>query len=278
MVDSLIFAQHRASTYDLLGRDVPIEQFPHYQHLVGKEGFREYLFASKPGRDLEYLLAKFANLAQSCRQDGIKTPITVCKREDGKELVVDGNHRASIAAFYGLDLPKAYISLGEYLGRLSDTTLRFGAPNGVPYQSLYRHGQRLLTGRRTDIKKRHEMIDAADLRGKTVLDMGCNIGAASIYAYEQGASVYSVDVPGMMTPFVRVMVALNTLATPYDALGSYDTGFFFSVHRHFNIEPYLRRCKVAYVETHEDGRLPPFIQGAKKIGAIGKRVLYRVSD
>ena len=55
------------------------------------------------------------------------------------------------------------------------------------YQSIWFGGKEIVKGGRDDMRKRMSLIRKEDIKGKTVVDIGCNLGAASFWAIENGA-------------------------------------------------------------------------------------------
>jgi len=55
------------------------------------------------------------------------------------------------------------------------------------YQSVWYKGEQIIKGTRDDMHKRMSLIRLEDIKDKVVVDIGCNLGAASIWAIENGA-------------------------------------------------------------------------------------------
>lgn len=129
--------------------------------------------------------------------------ITVCRRPDGRLLLIDGVRRASAALRLGLDIKAGLISTEEYLRTVgtfrwarkkgANTWQALAKPVELPYQSIFIGGRLLVSGQR-DIRERMRLINRDDLLGKTVLDLGCNIGMSCFFAAESGSSsIVGVD-------------------------------------------------------------------------------------
>jgi len=294
MIGRLVFAQHRPWAMDVWGEDwlsVRVDRFPHYRCLAGDyDAFFDYLCASW-GTDagVREHIAGFIGFAERCRVERqvFGGPVTLLARDDDL-LVVDGNHRAAIAAFHDLPLPYTMIGLAEYAAmRAEHTESRFGALGGAPYHSIHYDGETLVRGRR-DVQDRHSLVAPADLTGKRVLDMGCNLGAASLFAHEMGASVEGWDKePSLVTSALRLAVAFGypirfrvaDISNPPS--GEWDTGFCFAVHEHADVSRAMQQCRVVYMETHKDSPPPTRLTDGWSVELRGRtdrgrRRLYRL--
>lgn len=299
-MESFIFAQHKPCTFDfwneyLYNKDVnnwnnvPLEFFPHYHFVQGNQDYyRSYLNSSwnhisnKKIR-IEKQIKNFENFIQYLKKTKNHKPIIILERKDGKQLVIDGNHRLSILTSLNYRIPIKKINTKDYITEvLKSCKTRFGANNGIPYQSLQINDY-YLEGRRTNIGERNKFIRNSDLKNCTVLDFGCNLGESSRYAESQGASVYIVDLKEIMRASLRIATVTNQLLIPYDRLEHYDTGFFFSVHRHVKIQNSILKCNNIYFETHvkDKGKLPDFLKDwkAEKLTELDdNRFFYRLEN
>ncbi|HHW10626.1 MAG TPA: hypothetical protein GXX29_11695 [Firmicutes bacterium] len=215
----LIFAQHNAGNqFYFLSRfgqyhTVPLRHFPHYSFLVDSlddpyndsHAYSQYLLASwlhlfgrKPTQaEINAKIEGFLNLYKEVgqRNAGLQTPVLLCSRFDGRLLIIDGNHRSAIALRLGISLPARLISPATYLGRLA---LRVrGTPDINPMaKKLY---QELAPWRmdKAQFKVQSELmdlVDQADLAGKSVLDITCGLGRNCFIAAMRGAkSVLGLD-------------------------------------------------------------------------------------
>lgn len=67
--------------------------------------------------------------------------------------------------------------------------------NHPVYQSIWFNGEQIVKGTRDDMGKRMSLIRKEDIKGKKVVDIGCNLGAAVIWSIENGAkSGIGIDV------------------------------------------------------------------------------------
>jgi len=256
--------------------DVGVEDFPIARYLAtGNDAeLHEYMNASWPhyGRQnteasrsahCEWVRAAAASTSE------ISEPVPMVRRPcDGKFLVLDGNHRASFAYHNGLDLPYTITPAAEWLQNMTENSGEFFGTKhkGIPYQTVHNpDGSPVFTGRRDDMLVRHALLDAADLRSKRVIDVGCNIGTASFLAAQAGAtSVIGFDISEkLVTSALRMGVYVNSDArflvvdaNEKPTLPECDTLLLFSVAAHTNevasLLPLIATTDpdVVYVEAH----------------------------
>lgn len=304
-LESLVFGQHHVGTQafflETLGscHSVPLSQFPHYQYLAQDHAvptagceYDRYLSASweyrygSQGNTPEQRWAKMESFTQLARQiqdrcgQGLppfRAPIRVCRRPDGRWILVDGNHRASIALYMGLPIPAVAVRAHSHLAEIVwIPEERYGSGRlSRPYQSLYLGRREILTGRRRDIRERLSMVSHSDIADATVVDLGCNIGASCFLAAQEGArEVIGFDVSPRL---VSAAIALNAYfaspcrfyvhdlncGAPEDARPA-DTVFCFSIARHVERRDGLREAllrmtrKVLYFEGHPNTSLSDY--------------------
>jgi len=309
MKEQLYFSQQHI--YTQLGHTVRMEDTPHYDFLVkdGKSTMYEdylrtswkYYFPKKTNVDIENMILKqiekFKKLATDIKKNGIIEPIQVFRRLNKDLMVYDGNHRSVIGLYYGIKIPTKMMDLKEVLTlRTRIPSIFYGSLNkGVPYQSIYSpDGIELLHGRRNDLLLRSLYIDKKDIKGKVVLDLGCNYGN-SLFLLSGAKRMIGIDVSSrILTSAVRLAVIfkkkvefmvhdLNRLDI---LLPEVDTAFMFSLDAHLKgiggitriIELYLK--KVLYFETHEHGEIPIEIERLFKkcefLLEYSDRKLYRL--
>ena len=297
------FAQHNIGTVKLFGKEywnVDIKDTPHFKFLTGEEGiYDDYLekswgYARKPKINSKKLRddkkIKFSQLAEL---EEIKEPVLICKFRN-EEFIIDGNHRAAIGAFKNIEVPTVEMSFGEYIKKITEIPdFFYGSKNrNIPYQSIFYRGEEIVVGRRRDTLERDAMIRKADIRGKSVVDIGCNLGASSILCAEKGAAeVCGYDiVPKIITAAIRVNILLG-LPIWYDVADfgehqniSGDTALAFSIDRHIDndgiLAENLSRFGIVYFETHQKGRIPDEVERIFKkefIGKLGQRKIYRLT-
>lgn len=277
----MLFSQHRHNTWDKLGPDwLNVHDTPHYKHLLGGDDYYNYLKLSWEGREdrITEKIAAYDDLIKDVKQNGIKESVHVVNRYDGGKLIFHGNHRYAIARYLNIECPAIEVSQEEYIRfNIENQKYRFGTNRGgIPYQSVWYQGNCLVEGRRRDQIRRHKLIDPSDLKGKRVYDFGCNLGSSCVLAHESGAIVEGWDLPEFLTSAIRLAVLMNYDIRYQEPKGVYDTLFLFSVHAHAKIPDI--KAKVIYFETHQDGVLPIRFHRAKKIGKLGKRLLYRYDN
>jgi len=283
----LLFGQHRPYTWPLLGSNwanCPVAETPHFKFLCGdKNAYTKYLRASwgkfKSG-DIANQVEVYSELFTNIKKEGVKIPIKVCSRPDGGKIVIDGNHRAAISMYLNLPIEFEDVPWMDYARRLAlHPTVRFGAPDGVPYQTI-RYGDKMVVeGRRDDLRERQALIDVADLQGKEVIDFGANLGMSSIASSICGAKVTAVEIDfDLAVSCIRLGVLFGQAIEIYFKVPNrmFDTAFCFSVHRHTNISSI--KAEVMYLETHEDGGSPILPYEHKKfLGSVdGRRKLYKL--
>lgn len=265
-VSLLLFGQQHLGTQDFFqqhcgqSHTVPLTQFPHRQFIRGlaegrpqpEQPYLEYLASSwsyhygpekntpeQRAARAERFAEQFELLAASRQIE----PIRVCQRPDGRLIVVDGNHRASIADELGLNLQAELIPLEQHLRSLTTIPDEFYGTKRLdkPYQSVIYRGRELLEGRRKDVAARLQQIDPRDLQGKSVVDFGCNLGMSCYLAAELGAREV-LGVEGSRN-IASAAIRLNSIfAAPCSFLqhdlsqdlhlGKFDTIFCFSIINH----------------------------------------------
>lgn len=283
----LLFGQHRPYTWPLLGPDwanCSIVETPHFKFLCGdKDAYVKYLRASWEkfkSVDITKQIEGYSELFANIKDNGVNIPIKVCSRPDGGKIVIDGNHRAAIAIYLNLPLVFEDVPWRDYAKQLAlRPTVRFGAPEGVPYQTIRYGDEVVVEGRRDDLRERQALIDVTDLQGKEVIDFGANLGMSSIAASICGAKVTAVEIDfNLIVSCVRLGVLFGQAIEVYFDVPDrvFDTAFCFSMHRHADISHI--KAEVMYLETHEDGGCPDLPYEHKKfLGSVdGRRKLYKL--
>ncbi len=195
-------------------------------------------------------------------------PISVCRRPDGKVIIIHGNHRASIALKLGLDIKAVFVDPGKHLKKISYVKDEFygSARLGIPYQSIFQGEKEVVKGRRPDILRRIKTIDPNDLRDKTLIDFGCNIGCNCFLAVHFGVTnVTGIDYSPRL---ISVATRLNSYFTmpcsfivhdlnhEIPDIKPADTVFCFSVAKHLQDPQAMYRAilnktkRVLYFEGH----------------------------
>jgi Methyltransferase domain len=276
---------------------VELVDMPHYRfldkHLAAPFSgniYEDYLTASwsylLPERNtgegrrkkIEEFLALYRDVQQKAGRGAkaVEKPIQVCRRPDGRVVIVSGNHRASVALKLGLDVRARFVSVNHQLRRIASNPDEFYGSKrlGMPYQSIVHQGKTLVAGRRADIYERIGKIRPEDLRDKTVADLGCNLGMSSFAAAEAGAvRVTGVEYsPKIASAAIRLNAyfglpcefMLHDLSLDLDLPGHYDTVFCFSLVNHLKSPDAITRLikritrKVLYFEGHARTKLEDY--------------------
>ncbi|WP_415920033.1 class I SAM-dependent methyltransferase [Tateyamaria sp. SN6-1] len=192
-------------------------------------------------------------------------PLAITRRPDGRWLAVAGTNAITAqrpVRAHVLDHCAALAQLASLPGEF------FGsARGGIPYQSIFLDGTEHVPGRRPDLHDRFERIDLADIAGKRVLDLGCNIGMNCVHAAHLGAHrAVGFDLPEIVAAAERLNMFFDTpcrfvaqdLNVPPAHTGRFDTVFLFAVLGHLDtldgVLSILAQAQpeTVYVETHCD--------------------------
>lgn len=168
------------------------------------------------------------------------------------------------------------------------------------YQSIWFGGQQIVKGGRDDMRKRMSLIRKEDIKGKTVVDIGCNLGAASFWAIENGAKACigvdvvkeGIELANKIAEELKVncKFEVGTFDKPQDIKG--DIAFCFACHddvakedlkRQQVLLDNLKKYKIVYFETHlknsfDNWNIPSTILNNFKceyLGETGEGVLRR---
>lgn len=162
------------------------------------------------------------------------------------------------------------------------------------YATIVYKGKIVIEGDRYPYE-RINVLRLNDLSGKTVLDIGCNIGTMSFHAVERGAQVTGIDISPdaiMCANMIKEKLALDDQINfcQFDIadkrvldLGTFDMVFFFSVWRHiprlqkrfWRHLPKLRRSmkninkltnEFCYIEGHPISAFPDEKQRVLELG------------
>lgn len=173
------------------------------------------------------------------------------------------------------------------------------------YQSIWFGGKEIVKGGRDDMRKRMALIRKEDIKGKTVVDIGCNLGASSFWAIENRAKNtigYDVVKEGIEVANkiakdlnVNCEFKVGDFGVEHDKVG--DVAFMFACHDDIAKEDKkkqqilldnLKKYPVIYFETHlketfDNWDMPKLIKEAFKCEYLGetgegelKRDLYRL--
>lgn len=168
------------------------------------------------------------------------------------------------------------------------------------YQSIWFNGEQIVKGGRDDMRKRMSLIKKEDIKGKVVVDIGCNLGAASFWAIENGAKAcVGVDVVKEGIELAN-KIAEELKVNCQFKVGSFDNkqeklgniAFCFACHddiakedpkRQQILLDNLKKYPVVYFETHlknsfDNWDMPKLIKDNFKceyLGETGEGVLKR---
>lgn len=285
----LLFGQQTAATQGFFTRHfgqyhtIPLANFPHTQFFEShlEDPFSDHLYAqylaaswtyyyedtNTQARRLEFIKKKidqfrFIESRKRLGPDAIGPPIVLADGPDCRTIIVDGNHRAAIAYAMGIDAVAVFIPYREHLRRIISIPQEFYGTKKLrmPYQSISHRGQLLLQGRRQDLQERIQLMDPHDLKGKSVLDLGCNIGMNCYLAVEAGArEAVGIDrSKRLVTAAARIncyfaapcRFLVQDLDKEPSELGRFDTVFCLSVAAHVKDPGMLVTwCQAAAKET-----------------------------
>jgi hypothetical protein len=284
-ISSLKFYQFKAGTskffFEKCGKsDIRITDTPHFEfakalHLgdsgaieKAKDYYREYLLASwgtdSSADEIEKKIKNFRNHFKHIRSNGLDSmPVVTTLGADGALVVVDGNHRFSIACALGMGAKVRWIPMEVAFKKYVKIPGFFGIRNSQPYQSVYLNKNIIVEGRRNDLIKRIEMIPREAIEGKSVLDLACNAGMSSLIASRFGAtrclglevSTQLVDLASRFSMFEGAYpaVSFRTFDIDRESLGmdeTYDTGFLFSIYRHLKNPAALNKLVERHVKSY----------------------------
>lgn len=202
-------------------------------------------------------------LYQDMKENGIQTPIALLEGPPGgtgRLILGEGNHRVIIAHLLGRGLEatvkNATVAMRGEWGRKPENRLHL-------YQSIFVNGEEIISGHRRDGLERMNCVRPEDLKGKSVLVLGCNNGRDCFMAGERGASrIVGVDIDaqllgaalreatyyGYPTDFIQY-----DLQKPLD-IGEFDTVLAFSIYNSVSpsstLVQTMRKGKVIYFEGH----------------------------
>lgn len=178
--------------------------------------------------------------------------------------------------------------------------------NHPVYQSIWFGGKQIVKGTRDDMGKRMSSIRKEDIKDKTVVDIGCNLGAASFWAIENGAkecigfdvAKEGIEVANEIAKDLKVNCKFNVSSFDVNQDKVGDIAFCFACHDDIAKEDLdrqqillnnLKKYSVIYFETHLKGffpnwDMPRLIKDSFKCEYLGetgegnlKRDFYRLS-
>jgi hypothetical protein len=282
----LMFGQLAPEHQDLLGTGsrihnrIELRDLPHYRFWrdcedlgLGGGSYDKFLACteSDPSCRAE-AIAEYVRLRDDIRRRGVKEPVRIVVAPDGDRVVLDGCKRAAIAYALGQDVPFTEVGLDEVLRSIvANPHEKYGTgPVGRPYQSIFFKEKELVPGRRTDVLERFRKLRIEDVRGRHVLDIGCNIavnaatawhfGAASVTAMEYSPQIAAAALRLSVILDARVKLRVQDLGLPIPDSTQFDTVLCFSLYHHVGdkagLEDNIARVtgRTLYFEGHENSK------------------------
>ncbi|MEX2054012.1 MAG: hypothetical protein WD883_00490 [Candidatus Colwellbacteria bacterium] len=245
-----------------------IQNSLYYKYL--EQSWEHYFPSRNTHRRRIKKIEKYIKLKNSIEKEGIKNPLEITIAPDGARILLDGNHRASIAFFLHQDAPCRYVDLKEAIARIVNNKREFYGTKrrGKPYQSIFYGEEELVPGRRKDILSRFKKISIdEDIKNKRVIDLGSNIGMNAMLAKHFGADkVMAIELsPKIAQSALRLSTILDAeidvqtldCSKPMDLKDEFDTALCFSLYAHVGdkhgLEKNLKEItgRVLYFEGHE---------------------------
>ena len=138
------------------------------------------------------------------------------------------------------------------------------------YQSIWFNGEQIVKGGRDDMSKRMSLIRKEDIKGKTIIDIGCNLGAASFWAIENGAKwcegidvvPEGIELANKIAKELKVNCSFKVADFGVPQIKNGDVAFCFACHDDIAKEDpkkqkvlldNLKQYPVIYFETHLKG-------------------------
>lgn len=168
------------------------------------------------------------------------------------------------------------------------------------YQSIWFGGEQIVKGGRDDMRKRMSLIRKEDIKGKTIIDIGCNLGAASFWAIENGAKwcegidvvPEGIELANKIAEELKVNCSFKVADFGVPQIKNGDVAFMFACHDDIAKEDpkkqkvlldNLKKYPVIYFETHLKGTfdnwdIPKLIKdnfNCEYLGETGDEILKR---
>ncbi len=168
------------------------------------------------------------------------------------------------------------------------------------YQSIWFGGEQIVKGGRDDMRKRMSLIRKEDIKGRVVVDIGCNLGAASFWAIENGAKACigidvvkeGIELANKIAEELKVNCQFSVASFDVPQVKNGDIAFCFACHddiakedpkRQQVLLDNLKKYPVIYFETHlkdsfDNWDMPKLIKDNFKceyLGETGEGVLKR---
>lgn len=141
------------------------------------------------------------------------------------------------------------------------------------YQSVWYKGEQIIKGTRDDMFLRMSKIRLEDIKDKVVVDIGCNLGAASFWAIENGArkcigidvAEEGIELANKIADYLDVNCLFEVGSYDQPQLKRGDVAFCFAcsddiakedLKRQQVLLDNLKKYEVIYFETHLKGTFP----------------------
>jgi hypothetical protein len=201
------FYQYKPSTAEFFYRyfgytDIAIRDTPHFRladalarksKVAEAQSFYMAYLAASWGRERAHefparLKAFQAHFNAFLANKKMPRPVLAHFGDSTHAFAVDGNHRLSFSS--ALDRPIQCEVLPADLAILIYSQVKdfFDTKYlSLPRESIYLNGTMIAASRQNDALERLDLVPVNIIRGKTVLDVGCNIGMNSFFARSTGA-------------------------------------------------------------------------------------------
>ncbi len=122
--------------------------------------------------------------------------------------------------------------------------------NHPVYQSVWVGGKEIVHGTRDNMFPRMEKIRLEDIKDKVVVDIGCNLGAASFWALDHGAkSVVGYDVA------VEGLALADYIAKEYKLPAKFHVGDFGVPHKKYGDVAFCFACVDDITKENDEKRM-----------------------
>ena len=121
--------------------------------------------------------------------------------------------------------------------------------NHPVYQSVWVKGKEIVHGTRDNMFPRMSKIRLEDIKGKVVVDIGCNLGAASFWALDNGAKeAWGFDVAK------EGIELANLIAIEHDIPARFKVGDFGVPHKKYGDVAFCFACVDDITKENDDKR------------------------
>lgn len=167
---------------------------PYYKISVGMVSRKRWWHDAKTAEDCVKQTLYLRDLRRSIEREGIKEPITVHIKSDGKIWVEDGYHRLFCADYIGYKkaIPVSLVHVDSKFKAIESLMLKLGSGKNTyhPIEHPYFRGWNAW---RADTPARYNAILAGLWNDKTVLDIGACEGYFTINLAARGYDVTAIE-------------------------------------------------------------------------------------